>query len=109
MTSWPATTRSWWRAARTVARTLKPNAPNRPIENVQGHIRQVGSNGLVLISLGSDAGPCQGQHVEVYRLNTQTPELSKYLGRIKITEVTAKGAWPSRLAERRDRFKSAIK
>jgi hypothetical protein len=66
--------------------------PNPPPENVHGRISQVGSNGLVLISLGSDAGLAKGMTLEVYRLNTQAPELSKYLGRIKINEVTATGA-----------------
>jgi hypothetical protein len=65
---------------------------NPPREDVHGRISQVGSNGLVLISLGSDAGLAKGNTLEVYRLNTQAPELSKYLGKIKITEVTATGA-----------------
>ncbi len=76
----------------TLGPSRKTDAPNRPTENVQGHISQVGSNGLVAISLGSDAGLAKGNTLEVYRLNTQAPEQSKYLGRIKITEVTATGA-----------------
>jgi hypothetical protein len=78
--------------SRVATTSNKPDVPNRPSENVQGRISQVGSNGLVLISLGSDAGLAKGNTLEVYRLNTQAPELSKYLGRIKITEVTATGA-----------------
>jgi hypothetical protein len=66
--------------------------PNPPPENVNGRIREVGSNGLVLISLGSDAGLAKGNTLRVYRLNTQAPEQSKYLGMVKITEVTATGA-----------------
>jgi hypothetical protein len=58
-------------------------------ENVQGRIREVGRDGLVKISLGSDAGLVKGNTLEVYRLNTQAPDLSKYLGRIKIIQVTA--------------------
>jgi hypothetical protein len=65
---------------------------NPPSENVHGRISQVGSNGLVLISLGSDAGLAKGNTLQVFRLNTQAPELSKYLGKIRITEVTATGA-----------------
>ena len=76
----------------TILQASRKEGPNPPPENVQGRIRQVGSNGLVLISLGSDAGLAKGNTLEVYRLNTQSPELSKYLGRIKITEVTATGA-----------------
>jgi hypothetical protein len=75
-----------------VVPTSNKVADNPPRENVQGRISQVGSNGLVLISLGSDAGLAKGNTLEVFRLNTQAPELSKYLGKIKITEVTATGA-----------------
>jgi hypothetical protein len=62
---------------------------NPPPENVQGRIRDVSPSGLVRISLGSDVGLAKGNTLEVYRLNTQAPDLSKYLGRIKIIEVTA--------------------
>jgi hypothetical protein len=62
---------------------------NPPLENVQGRIRDVSPSGLVRISLGSDVGLAKGNTLEVYRLNTQAPDLSKYLGRIKIIEVTA--------------------
>jgi hypothetical protein len=60
-----------------------------PAENVHGRIREVGRDGLVKISLGSDAGLVKGNTLEVYSLNTQSPDLSKYLGRIKIIQVTA--------------------
>jgi hypothetical protein len=60
-----------------------------PTVNVQGRIREVDPSGLVRISLGSDAGLVKGNTLEVYRLNTQAPDLSKYLGRIKIIQVTA--------------------
>ena len=72
-----------------IATASKVDAPNPPAENVQGRISQVGNNGLVLISLGSDAGLVKGNTLEVFRLNTQAPGQSKYLGKIKVTGVTA--------------------
>lgn len=56
---------------------------NPPPENVEGLVRRAEGN-LVTISLGTDAGLARGQTMEVFRLG-QTP---KYLGRIRIVEVT---------------------
>jgi hypothetical protein len=73
----------------TVVPSFKKDGRNPPQESVQGRIRDVSPSGLVRISLGSDAGLIKGNTLEVYRLNTQAPDLSKYLGTIKIIEVTA--------------------
>jgi hypothetical protein len=56
---------------------------NPPPENVEGLVRRVDGN-LVTITIGSDAGLVRGNTMEVFRLG-QNP---KYLGRIKIVEVT---------------------
>jgi hypothetical protein len=62
---------------------------NPPAENVEGLIKQVDpKSGLVTITIGSDAGLAKGQTLEVFRL-TPAP---KYLGTIRILEVTASQA-----------------
>jgi hypothetical protein len=66
-----------------------PNAANPPAENIEGKIMEVGASGLVRISIGSDAGLSKNHTLEVYRLNEQSPDQSRYLGRIKIVEVSA--------------------
>jgi len=59
---------------------------NPPPENVEGLIKRTDPNsGLVTLSLGSDAGLVKGNTMEVFRLGA-TP---KYVGRIKIINVTA--------------------
>jgi hypothetical protein len=58
-----------------------------PTEAVQGTVRKV-EGGLMTISVGSDAGLAKGHVLEVYRLG-KTP---KYLGRVRVMEVTATGA-----------------
>jgi hypothetical protein len=67
--------------------TVSANSPasdNPPPEDVQGFVkRDADATGLVLISLGSDAGIVKGHTLEVYRLAPQ----GKYLGHIKIIEV----------------------
>jgi chromosome segregation ATPase len=68
---------------------VKPKDLNPPAENVEGKIKEVGSSGLITITIGSDAGLAKNQTLEVYRLNEQSPEQSRYLGRIKIVEVGA--------------------
>lgn len=69
--------------------SMKKDGPNPPPESVEGLVSEVSASGLVRITVGSDAGLAKGNTLEVYRLNTQTPDQSKYLGRIKIIEVSA--------------------
>jgi hypothetical protein len=70
----------------------KPRPPkNPPGDQVEGLIKQVDSSGLVTISIGSDAGLAKGHTLEVFRLSDK-PSESKYLGTIRILDVTAKQA-----------------
>jgi hypothetical protein len=64
-------------------------AKNPPPENVEGLIKNTDpSSGLVTLTIGSDAGLSKGHTLEVFRLSN-VPHQSKYLGTIRILEVTA--------------------
>jgi len=69
-------------AARGVARGTNP-----PPESVEGLVERAEGNDL-LLSIGSDAGLAKGQTLEVFRLGGAP----KYLGRIRIMEVSARQA-----------------
>lgn len=83
--------------ARDLARLKSPvaSAPgggartgkNPPPDNVEGLIRQADPSGLVKITIGSDAGLVKGHTLEVFRLSS-VPEQSKYLGTIRIIDVS---------------------
>jgi hypothetical protein len=61
------------------------NTANPPPGKLDGVIKKVDeSSGLVTISIGSDAGLAKGHTLEVFRLAP-----AKYLGRIRIVDVTA--------------------
>jgi len=62
---------------------------NPPAENVEGLVKQVDSSGLMVISIGSDAGLTKGHTLELFRLAEQ-PSKSKYLGTIRILEAKPK-------------------
>ncbi len=65
---------------------------NPPPENVEGVVKSVDpSGGLVTITIGSDAGLRKGHTLEVFHLD-KDPKQSKYLGTLRIVEVTAKEA-----------------
>ncbi len=67
---------------------LKPkDAPNPPLQDVEGLISEVDPDGLVRITIGSDAGLARNQTLEVYRLDTQVPDHSKYVGRVRLIDV----------------------
>ncbi len=57
---------------------------NPPPDNIEGLVRRADGN-LVTITIGSDAGLVRGHTMEVFRYG-QNP---RYIGRIKIVEVTA--------------------
>jgi DNA repair exonuclease SbcCD ATPase subunit len=76
----------------TLTAGTKPRDVNPPAEDVEGLIREVSPGGLVRLTIGSDAGLAKNQTLEVYRLNDKAPEQSRYLGRIKIVEVSASEA-----------------
>lgn len=72
--------------AAAVART---GGANPPPENVEGLVKTTDpSTNLVTLTIGSDAGLSRGHTLEVFRLSP-IPQQSKYLGRIRILEVTA--------------------
>jgi hypothetical protein len=54
-----------------------------PPEDLRGHVKEIGTNGLVSISLGSDHGLLRGHTLQVYRLNPT----QQYLGKIVIIEL----------------------
>jgi hypothetical protein len=55
-----------------------------PPENVSGEIEEVGADGHVSISIGSDAGLLVGHTLNVFRLEPKP----MYLGEMRITDVT---------------------
>jgi hypothetical protein len=67
--------------------TTGDSSKNAPKEQVEGEIRAVEKD-LVKINLGSDAGLAKGHTLEVYRMKPQP----KYLGTLRILEVSAKEA-----------------
>jgi hypothetical protein len=70
--------------------TTANGSKNPPPENVEGLVKAVES-GLVKLSIGSDAGLAKGHTLEAFRL-AKVPSQSKYLGTIRILEVTANEA-----------------
>jgi hypothetical protein len=60
---------------------MTPQRP--PPSDVQGIIKQVDPNGLVAISIGSDAGLLKGHTLEVFR----TSPRAEYIGRVTLIEV----------------------
>jgi hypothetical protein len=60
---------------------------NPPPDNVEGLVKAADPGGLVTVTIGSDAGLAKGQTLEVFRLSP-VPNQSKYLGTIRILEVT---------------------
>lgn len=66
-------------------------AENPPTDSVEGLIKVADGSGLVKISIGSDAGLTKGHTLHVYRLSP-VPSQSKYLGKIRILDVTSNEA-----------------
>jgi hypothetical protein len=68
-----------------------PDAPknpgrNPPPANVEGAVKSTDSSGLMVITIGSDAGLKKGHTLELFRVASQP----QYLGMIVIVEVTEK-------------------
>lgn len=61
---------------------------NPPPENVEGKVKSTDNTGLLRISIGSDQGLQRGHTLELFRLNLQNPGQSKYLGSIRLLEVS---------------------
>jgi hypothetical protein len=66
-------------------KTPDKNAPPAPVEGV---VKAVDPSGLVVISIGSDAGLSKGNTLEVYRLKPKP----MYLGTLQIVDVRSKEA-----------------
>lgn len=60
-----------------------PMAKVPPPNDVEGIVKQVSADGLISISIGSDAGLMKGHTLEVFRLNP-----TKYVGRVVIVETS---------------------
>lgn len=76
------------RANRGAGGATARNGKNPPPDDVSGLIETADSSGLVTITIGSDAGLHKGNTLEVFRLG-RTAAQSKYLGTIRIVELTA--------------------
>ncbi len=75
------------RASGSATTVTKPDY-NPPAEKIDGLIKATDNSGLVKITLGSDSGLLRGHTMEVFRINRNNPSQSKYLGRVRIIEVT---------------------
>ena len=60
---------------------------NPPPDNIEGMVKVADASGLIKISIGSDAGLIKGHTLEVFRLSSVATQ-SKYLGTVRILEVT---------------------
>ncbi|MFZ4609756.1 MAG: hypothetical protein ACOYNM_08065 [Gemmataceae bacterium] len=60
---------------------------NPPPDNIEGMVKVADVSGLIKISIGSDAGLTKGHTLEVFRLSAVATQ-SKYLGTVRILEVT---------------------
>ncbi len=60
---------------------------NPPPDNIEGMVKVADASGLIKISIGSDAGLTKGHTLEVFRLSAVATQ-SKYLGTVRILEVT---------------------
>jgi hypothetical protein len=73
---------------RPLANGSGPRGKVPPSERVEGQITKVSPQGLVVVSIGSDAGLAKGQTLEVFRLAPKP----MYLGTLRIMEVKPKEA-----------------
>jgi hypothetical protein len=79
------------KAGPTGGSALAQNAKNPPPENVEGLIERVDRGGLMQLSIGSDAGLAKGQTLDAFRLGPAASQ-SRYLGSVRIVEVTPNSA-----------------
>lgn len=81
-------------AVRALAQAKVKGAPpvragaNPPARNIEGKVAKVDGSGLLLLTVGADAGLRVGQTLELFRLNEGKPARSKYLGKVRIVTVT---------------------
>jgi hypothetical protein len=67
--------------------TARAGTKNPPSESVEGLIKTTDASGLMTITIGSDAGLAKNHTLEVFRLSS-IPSQSKYLGTVRVLEVT---------------------
>jgi hypothetical protein len=79
----------FWKRSR--AQAAAGAGKNPPPQDVEGVVRSVNANGLLTISVGSDAGLLKGNTLELFRLAPVRSQ-SKYLGTVKVVEVKPKEA-----------------
>jgi len=72
----------------TPAGTRLASKDNPPPEHVEGVIKAADPSGLLRLSIGADQGLQRGHTLQVFRLNLQSPGESKYLGSIRVLEVS---------------------
>jgi hypothetical protein len=77
------------RANGTTTTVAKMGQRNPPPDKIEGLVKTADATGLVKITLGSDAGLARGHTLEVFRLNPNNPNQSKYLGTIQIIDLNA--------------------
>jgi hypothetical protein len=68
-------------------RTTVAGGANPPPENVEGLVKTTDPGGLLKLDIGSDSGLARGHTLEVFRLSS-VPSQSKYLGRVRVLDVT---------------------
>lgn len=62
---------------------------NRPAEHVEGTVKSVdGASGLITISIGADQGLQRGHTLHLFRLDLRNSTNSKYLGVVKVLDVS---------------------
>ncbi len=81
------------------------NAKNPPAEKIEGLIKAIDPSGLVKLTLGSDAGLQRGHTLEVFRLNAKDPKQNKYLGTIRVIEVSPNESVAQPLGKKLDAVK----
>ena len=69
------------------SRSAVASGANPPPENVEGLVKTADAAGLLQLTIGSDSGLAKGHTLELFRLSS-IPSQSKYLGRVRILEVT---------------------
>jgi hypothetical protein len=79
------------KAGPTGSSAVARDAKNPPPENVEGLVERVDRGGLMQLSIGSDAGLAKGHTLEAFRLGPVASQ-SKYLGSVRIVEVTPNSA-----------------
>jgi multidrug efflux pump subunit AcrA (membrane-fusion protein) len=72
-------------------RSLGGIAGNPPPEHVEGLIKTADASGLLKLTIGSDAGLVKGHTLEVFRISPIASQ-SKYLGKVRILDVTPQEA-----------------